>query len=293
MSDLAKGQGSSIKRMVFLVTTNNDHEAFAKLRKMLDSVVRFSNEPSAPELRVFLLLQNANDGARQNLETFLPAFVRLREIDHRVSLSKARNILLEDGEVRASIEDDIIVGFPDDDCWFPDGTLLRLTGDFGENPRLDQWFCRYGTETADPTHVVGRRPALQTVIAKASSNTMYMRGRVIQAVGLFDEKLGVGAAINGGEDTDFALRAHRLARETLFLDVKAIGHRDFNPQHKARYYPGSLVAILRHARGGLAGYPAALRKLLVGGLLLARGRISSGEIISAIRQAFQPVAITD
>ncbi len=72
----------------------------------------------------------------------------------------------------------------------------------------------------------GNQPALQTIISRASSNTTYYRGRVILAVGDFDENLGVGAPYNGGEDTDYALRASYVARSTSFLDAKVIGSPD-------------------------------------------------------------------
>ncbi len=182
----------------------------------------------------------------------------------RVSLSDARNILLGPEAAGSAISADDIVGFPDDDCWYPEGTLTMISRAFEANPQLDFWFCRYSSAPDNSSEVVGFRPSLQTVISRASSNTIFVRGRLATLIGGFDPHLGVGAQLAGGEDTDYALRAFRQARATLFIDGAIVGHRDPDKRLRGKYYPGALRAISNNARGNSAWVAAFLRKLAVG-----------------------------
>lgn len=275
-------------RMVFLVTTNNDEKALTSLRKMLATVSAYVAMPGAADVKVFLLFQNATAEALAALDAELPEFVQLKSVDHRVSLSKARNILLTSPDVIDSVGADDIVGYPDDDCWFPEGTLAAMHRAFDEDPELDFWIARYGSDAATPTAELNKAPGLAQVVAKASSNTMYFRGRVFKAIGPFDETLGVGANINGGEDTEYAIRAFYQARKVGLLDQKVIGHRDFDPVLRARYYPGSLVGILRHSKNSPAGLYVAARKLAIGCYFLLGQRLTLGELRKAVTQAFKP-----
>jgi UDP-N-acetylglucosamine transferase subunit ALG13 len=272
------------RRMLLLVTANNETGSLTKLDAMLASIANFADQQNRTKVEVHLLLQNSTMEGYDSLQMRLPSFVCLHAIDHRISLSRARNILLCAPQVQGKISEDDIVGFPDDDCWFPHGTLEHIERTFSSQPDLDFWFCRYGMDADSPSGKPEANPSLQDVIAKASSNTMYFRGRTVTAIGGFDEALGVGAAINGGEDTDYALRAFNIARKTAFLNERVIGHRDFDPKLKARYYPGSLVAILRHARKNRGGLAAVFRKIVVGCVLVCQRKLSLQDVAPAFRK---------
>jgi hypothetical protein len=124
------------------------------------------------------------------------------------------------------------------------------------------------------------------VVRQASSNTMFVRGRIVRSGAAFDEGLGVGTPAGGAEDTEFALRAHVMARQTMYLDAALIGHRDKNPQLRARYYRGGLIAIARHARRRGAIVAELLRKIAVGGWLTLRGELSVPGFAGALSSAF-------
>ena len=115
---------------------------------------------------------------------------------------------------------------------------------------------------------------------------MFVRGKLIQSGAMFDENLGVGTPIGGAEDTEFALRAHILGSRTMHSDTALIGHRDKNPQLRAKYYRGGLVAIARHAQrqGGIVIELA--RKIAVGGWLTLRGELSFRGFLGALSAAF-------
>lgn len=228
--------------IVLLTTSDLRSSRVNDLHKMLRSVNAFVQP--CPDVRVqhFILMQQMTDSDRRAFAPELPNFVTVHSIDCRASLSKARNLLLSRQLVGDAIMRADAVGFPDDDCWYAEGTLSHIAEAFRKDQDLDFWFCRYGSRPIAPVEGGDVEPSLQTVIARAASNTMFIRGSIVQAVGSFDEMLGVGAAINGGEDTDYALRTYYLAKKTRFLDVRCVGHRDFDPKLRDRCW---LSAVMR------------------------------------------------
>lgn len=267
----------TIRHFHFLSTTDVKSGPSAELLRMIGSLERFAASRQDVAVHLHLLGQRLEDDDARALRQVLPAFVDLGSIGSRVSLSRARNVLLSDGGVAAALSDpSALVAFPDDDCWYPDGLLAGLVDLFTRRSDLDFWFCRYGSRPAQAPSVDGMAPTLQQVIARASSNTMVYRAPLVAAVGLFDEHLGVGAPVNGGEDTDYAIRSHYAARATAFVDAALVGHRDPDPKYSARYFPGSFVAIARHAHRSRPGMIAALRKAAVGLSLIASGRMPPG-----------------
>ncbi len=249
-----------------------------ELQRLVDSMNAFKlRNPKIP-LRLVLLLQRSN--GEHSLS--FPDWVQLITYGGRVSLSAARNLLLDTALHQNLIGEADIVAFPDDDCWYPDGVLEYIYTRFASQPTLDCWFCRYSSQPSPIGDMVETSPRLQQLIARASSNTIFLRGGVVKSSGHFDVRLGVGAEINGGEDTEYALRVKRIARKILFLDVPAVGHRDPDPRLRPRYFTGSLVAIALHARG-ILGYWAAFRKVLVGVGLVASQQLAYREFIGALK----------
>ncbi|MGE3875155.1 MAG: glycosyltransferase family 2 protein, partial [Parvibaculaceae bacterium] len=182
-----------------------------------------------------------------------------------------------------------LVAFPDDDCWYPEGSLDHILGLFQTDEALDFWFCGYASAPQSATDARPsemKSPSVFQVAASASSNTMFLRGRIAEAIGDFDEELGVGTENNGGEDTDYALRAFQRSRKSRFVNRALIGHRDNSPQFRSRYFRGSLIAIARHTAMRPASIVLLLRKLAVGGFLVASGRLSLPEFRAALRTAF-------
>jgi hypothetical protein len=267
--------------VVLISTSNLSAGRSEALDRMLHSVSNtVARRPDVP-IKLLLLLQECESSSN------FPAFVDATSLPHRVSLSAARNILLSRALSRHLIEPATVVGFPDDDAWYPEGTLDYVVGQFARAPALDLWFCRYSRNPVAPTRpAFASRPAqARDVIRQASSNTMFTRGRVVLSGASFDEGLGVGTPIGGAEDTDFALRAYILGRQSMYLDAPAIGHRDKNRQLRAKYYRGGLLAIARHARQRKAVAAELARKIAVGGWLTLRRELSPAEFRAALSAA--------
>lgn len=272
-----------------LLITTSDHRNAAPgiLERMLASVRAFADAHPDVKIRHALLLQNCSPQELAQRKAALPGFVVADAVEGRLSLSAARNRLLAPLISSGAIAENAVVGFPDDDCWYPRGALEMIADEFRNDPALDLWFCRYASRPAAADHVPARRARARDVVRCASSNTMFVRGRIASAIGRFDGNLGVGTPNLGGEDTDFALKAYALARGSRFYDAALIGHRDPQPALRAKYYPGSLLVLGRHATTSLPLMKEYLRKVAIGIFLLLRGELSWPAFIAANRTALR------
>jgi hypothetical protein len=270
--------------ILFITTTDAAGGRSGDLERLLSSI---EGALAGRDWRMLLLVQRASSGA--NIAAGVPANVAVETIPNRVSASHARNLLLHEAHEQGLLAEAPLVAFPDDDCWYPDGSLERILNLFRIDQALDFWFCRYASAPQVPARDLSmemRSPSVFEVAAQASSNTIFLRNRILEKLGEFDEELGLGTENNGGEDTDYALRAFGQSRKCRFVDRALIGHRDHNARLRARYFPGSLIAIARHATMRPASIALLLRKLMVGSFLVATRRMPSQEFGTAVRAAF-------
>lgn len=270
--------------ILFITTTDALGGRSADLERLLTSI---SDGLTGRDWRMLLLVQRLAPGA--DLPGDIPENVQVETIPDRVSLSHARNLMLRKAREQGLLARAPLIAFPDDDCWYPAGSLERVLNLFRIDQALDFWFCGYGSAPASPQRALSmdmKPPSAFIVAAKASSNTIFLRSRIAEKIGGFDEELGVGTRNNGGEDTDYALRAFLQARKCRFVDQPLIGHRDHDPSLRSHYFRGSLIAIARHAAERPASLALLGRKLLVGGALVATRRMSSQDFLGALRVAF-------
>ncbi|CAI8724650.1 glycosyltransferase family 2 protein [Methylocaldum szegediense] len=258
-----------------------------ELERMVRSVERAITKSG---LRVvqYLLLQRHTPG--QPLPA-LPDYIRVTTIPDRVSLSKARNLLFDLAHKDRLFERSLMVAFPDDDAWYPEGTLETMLALFAQDASLDLAICKYSSSPSVlpslPLELRTPRPAsTRAFVANASSNTLFMRASRVAQTGYFDESLGVGAPINGGEDLDYALRAYVSAGErAVWFDAPLVGHRDPHRWLIGHYYAGSLYALARSAALSRGVALQAMRKVLVGIYLLLRRELAWPAFSRALRLA--------
>ncbi len=258
-----------------------------ELERMVRSVERAMTK-SGLRIVQYLLLQRHASG--QPLPA-LPDYIRVSAIPERVSLSKARNLLFDLAHKDRLFERSLMVAFPDDDAWYPEGTLEAMLALFAQDTSLDLAICKYSSSpsvlSALPLELRAARPASTgKFVANASSNTLFMRASRAVQTGYFDESLGVGAPINGGEDLDYALRAYVAAGEkAVWFDAPLVGHRDPHRWLIGHYYAGSLYALSRSAASSRAVALQAARKVLVGIYLLLRRELAWPAFSRALRLA--------
>jgi hypothetical protein len=269
-------------QVVLVSTTDLASPRRDVLDRMLASMIASTRELPEDQVTLAMLFQNCADGRLPPL----PPFAVGLAIDRRVSLSAARNQVLNQlARAGHAFDADTVIAFPDDDCWYPPGLLRQVVGLFRREARLDLWFCRYAPQPV-PATLDGRplAPApMRDIVRQASSNTIFLRGSVVAALGPFDEQLGVGTPLGGAEDLDYALRAAARSRLAACTAEPLVGHRAKNAQLRARYYMSGLLVLARHLRRGTMA--EFLRKIAVGLYLVLRRELSPALFVSALRRA--------
>ena len=273
--------------MDFVLISTSDVTAgrSGALDRLLKSVTEVVESRPDISISALVLLQRCPaDSLRSDC---FPSFVDVSTVPYQMPVSEARNVLLLRALSRGLIRPETIVGFPDDDCWYPGGTLEYIGNQFSRNPKLDLWLCRYSSRplSASDLNPPSRPASVRDVIRQASANTIFVRGHIVRSGASFDEHLGLGTVI-GGEDTEFALRAHILSRQTAYLDAAIVGHRDRTRQLRAKYYRGGLMAIARNTRGRVDIVIELVRKIVVGVCLVLRGELSFAGFVGALSAAF-------
>ena len=185
-------------------------------------------------------------------------------------LSRARNVAL--GHVAAPL-----VAFPDDDCMYPPDLLERVARRFAGDDDVDGLSGRAeaaGGEAAGRWPSAPARITTDTVWHTANSHPIFLRRALVERVGGFDERLGLGAGTpwSSGEEIDYLVRAIQLGARVEYdpaivithpvksvseAELVALGRRDgagVGYVLAANAYPASAVGrmLLRPALGALA-----------------------------------------
>jgi hypothetical protein len=239
---------------------------------------------------MYVLFQRADADAGSQYQGILPPGSVILTSPDRASLSQARNSLLAAAQKSGAIDDDCVVGFPDDDCWYPPRFIDFLAESFRRDGELDMLTCRVSLQPVTPPSIESHVPAAKAwqVVRRSSSNSMFFRGATVAAVGPFDLAFGLGTANGCGEDTDYALRALLKARRALFIDLPLVGHRESDLASVARYYKGSLAVLSRHALARPDICFEYVRKLAVGAYLALRSRLTLRGYLASIASSARP-----
>ena len=190
----------------------------SELRTLFSS---FRNQ--ACSIEVILVDQNT-DERLASIVAEAAVWFPLRHIRIKaVSSSFARNVGL-----RECVGD--IVAFPDDDCVYPAGILAHVLEVFSRRPELSvltgpaitedgrlssgRWSPEAGIITA------------RTVWTQVIEFNLFTRRAVLQAVGGFDEMLGIGTVFGSAEGPDLVLRIIRNGKAAYYDTSLRVVHPD-------------------------------------------------------------------
>ena len=171
-----------------------------------------------------LIVVDQNDGGRLEpvLEPFVSAFPFLR-LRSELGNSRARNVGLR------HVGGDV-VGFPDDDCWYPPDLLARVADYLSAHPDLDGVSARCVDEEGSASGGRwARRSGILTrfnVWSRVNACTVFIRRSVVESTGYFDETLGLGpqARWPAGEDLDYVLRSVQRGSKIAYEPTLCVYH---------------------------------------------------------------------
>jgi glycosyltransferase involved in cell wall biosynthesis len=154
-----------------------------------------------------------------------------------------------------------LIGFPDDDCWYPPGLLAAIARWFESHPKCSGVFAclrdadnkRIGPRSEVSTRTCTR----ETLLCVGFTATGFLRREVAERIGPFNECLGPGAGTQyqSGEDVDYFHRVLALECEMRFEPSFTVYHPSLHDSARLRR------TTYRYALGGgyvlrIHGYPA-------------------------------------
>ena len=169
----------------------------------LDRLLASLERQSYKQFEVIVVDQNPDERLAPVLLRY--SALAIKHVRCSPGASKARNV----GLGAASGE---IIGFPDDDCWYDDGLLVKVARWFEANPQFDGLL---GVLREENGHLTG--PKWPRESCSATPLTLWNAGitpvtfltrRAVEAIGGFDERIGPGvpSGYHSGEDVDYFLR---------------------------------------------------------------------------------------
>lgn len=182
------------------------------------------------------------------------------------NLSAARN-------AGVAIARGAVVGFPDDDCWYEPDVVAKvrtvLDGEPDIGVLVGMWVEQAGDATTD-RYLLSGNDWRRFRGGHASSISLFWRKRILEELGCFDRRLGVGGWYGGGEETDVIMAG--LARGVrMTYDPVVRVHHPFgvNP---AQALPVSVVC--RNARRRGRGTGALYAKHRLSAFVVVRGLVA-------------------
>lgn len=208
-----------------------------ELRRLLDSLVAQGRS----DFEVVLVDQNDDDRVAKILPDF-EGRLNLLRLTSLPGATRARNVGL-------AVASGDIIGFPDDDCWYPAGVLERVSAFLSDQREWDGIIGHTVDAEGKATLPWGERagelsPAMSW--RRAVTYVYFLKRPAAIAVGGFDVSLGPGAGTpwGAGDDNDFMLRALEVGVRVYFDPGLTVHHPPFFPSFDA----GSLVKRERYAR---------------------------------------------
>lgn len=222
------------------------------------------------DFELLIIDQNPDERLAPLIEEYRRHF-RIRRYRSAPGLSRARNVGL-----RYATGD--VIAFPDDDCWYPDGLLSYVARRLEADAGLDGLTGRFvdGEGRSEGRWLTHTQPLNRfSVWRGAISFSIFLRRRLVERIGGFDEALGVGAGTpwGAGEETEFLLRGLNTGARVEFdhdlvlhHPVKTAEFGDAAIERQRRYEAG-FGRVIR--RGGFPGwyFPWVCGRTLAGSAL--------------------------
>ena len=173
-----------------------------------------------------------------------------------------------------------IVGFPDDDCLFPAGTLDRVASGFDADPALmvltGPAASPEGGLGSGRWRVEGGVITAENVWTSVIEFNLWLRRPVALALGGFDEGMGPGTPLGSAEGNDLVMRAIHAGHAARYDPALRVMHPDKRLSDvavaRAQLYGRGLgFALRRHGVAPGTWLPFAIRPL--GGIVVSLAKL--------------------
>jgi glycosyltransferase involved in cell wall biosynthesis len=239
-----------------------------ELGRLFGSLEKQSNS----SFEVVLVDQNHDDRLASLIANYASSFP-IHRLRSAPGLSKSRNV----GLLQCRGE---IIGFPDDDCWYPEDTVDRVLAIFRATADVDVISGRSvdgeGVESLVRFQNFSSEITRSNLWRTHNSNTLFVRARALQGLCGFDESLGVGAKsrFQAGEESDLLLQVMQRGRRAQFhWDLTVFHDQIRKSPRRARLYSLGFGRVLRKHNFGLP-YLACRVVLTCGSAALAALRMN-------------------
>ncbi len=231
----------------------------AELNKLVDSLAA----QTFHDFELIVIDQNKDQRLQPVLQRARSFGIALRHLRHAPpNLALARNAGIAAAEGRW-------LGFPDDDCWYEPQTLERMLLRTLRRDRPAGVVGRWVEQ--DPPHAPGAlswRRSSRFRDLPVSSITLFFRRELLQQLGGFDGRLGVGQWFGAGEETDIVLRALQAGALLTYEPDVQVHHRADRPRQ------APTAALRRAAQLRARGAGALYAKHRLPAWVIARGLLS-------------------
>ena len=175
------------------------------------------------DVELIIVDQNADDRVERVLARRSAGIV-YKHVRSAPGVSRARNAGL--GHI-----DGDVVAFPDDDCEYPPGLLGWVRGFLNYKIVYGGLALRVASREGQAIGRLARESGEVSPLSvwrQATSAGLFLRRGLIEAVGDFDETLGLGAGTpwGAGEDIDYPLRALQAGFRLYYEAAKVVWHPD-------------------------------------------------------------------
>ena len=223
------------------------------------------------QFEVSVVDQNEDDRLVSLIDTFRADFP-IRHVRSQRGLSRARNV----GITAAQTE---LIAFPDDDCWYTPDTLSQVVELFLQDSSLQiatgRTLDAQGQPSVSPTGLSQCAISRDNFLSCGNSNGIFIRSSLLNAIGNFDEQLGVGAQTpyQSGEEADLLLRAIAFGAKLIYFPQVTVHHDQVvgqdNPKRveRAAKYGAGFGALLRKHHFSLAYFGWRILRPLIGACL--------------------------
>lgn len=198
---------------------------------------------------------------------------RVLHLPLEISLSKARNLLLQ--RYLSEVSEKSYIFFLDDDATFATNFNDELQKIVSSPDFIVADIPSEGIKRKQGREISKNIKGLDFLLREATSNNLLIRNDVFRSF-RFDEKLGLGTPMIGGEDSDLAISLLVNEYQGVYVPSLKILHLQ-NAQGRTYFFP-SVAVLLKHRKRNPVVWILIVRRIISGVLKIFLRQIDASNL---------------